>query len=136
MREGQTAPRFACENGHPADTGFVAKLQQAASLSNENCDRATALARNLSTELRDAEQRINQLEQTNAHLDRARREAETALARLEAEAHVRFKQAKREMQDSVRREVAEAENRVAHLQDELAEAKHSIEQVSADASAR
>jgi hypothetical protein len=32
----------------------VAKLQQAANLANENCDRATALAHTLSAQLREA----------------------------------------------------------------------------------
>jgi hypothetical protein len=46
----------------PAETALVAKLQQAASLANENCDRATALAHKLSAQLRAAQSRINQLE--------------------------------------------------------------------------
>jgi uncharacterized protein YlxW (UPF0749 family) len=41
---------------------IVAKLQKAAELSNENCDRAMALAHKLAMELRAAEERINQLE--------------------------------------------------------------------------
>ena len=40
----------------------VAKIQRAADLSNENCDRAMALAHKLSMQLRAAEDRINQLE--------------------------------------------------------------------------
>src|SRR5262245_59898935 len=41
---------------------IVAKIQRAADLSNENCDRAMALAHKLSMQLRAAEDRINQLE--------------------------------------------------------------------------
>jgi hypothetical protein len=41
---------------------IVAKIQWAADLSNENCDRAMALAHKLSMQLRAAEDRINQLE--------------------------------------------------------------------------
>ena len=41
---------------------IVANLQKAAELSNENCDRAMALAHKLAMELRAAEDRINQLE--------------------------------------------------------------------------
>jgi len=46
------------EIGH----AIVAKIQGAAELANENCDRAMTLAHKLSMELRAAEDRINQLE--------------------------------------------------------------------------
>ena len=39
----------------------AAKIQQAADLSNENCDRAMKLAHKLSMQLRAAEDRVNQL---------------------------------------------------------------------------
>ena len=58
-RSGLTS---APENDHPADVTLLAKLQQTATLANENCDRATALVRKLSAELRDAQQRIRDLE--------------------------------------------------------------------------
>ena len=45
-----------------AGEAIIAKLQKAADLSNENCDRAMKLAHKLSMELRAAEDRINQLE--------------------------------------------------------------------------
>jgi hypothetical protein len=51
--------------GSPLDEAgqaIVAKIQKAAELSNENCDRAMRLAHKLSMELRAAEDRINQLE--------------------------------------------------------------------------
>ena len=132
-----SGPKFAPENGDPADATFVAKLQQAASLSNENCNRATALAHMLSAELRDAQQRINQLERQAAELlDRARAEAETALALLQAKADAHLEQTKREAEDRVGREVAEAENRVARLQDELAQAKAKSERLSTETTAR
>ena len=41
---------------------IVTKIQKAADLSNENCDRALALAHKLSMQLRTAEDRISQLE--------------------------------------------------------------------------
>jgi len=41
---------------------IVTKIQSAADLSNENCDRALALAHKLSMQLRTAEDRISQLE--------------------------------------------------------------------------
>src|SRR6202048_1212413 len=65
MTQSQSAPsvpNLARENAAPADPAFVAKLQQAANLANENCDRATALAHMLSGQLREAQSRINQLE--------------------------------------------------------------------------
>jgi len=45
-----------------AGEAIIAKIQKAAELSNENCDRAMRLAHKLSMELRAAEDRINQLE--------------------------------------------------------------------------
>jgi hypothetical protein len=45
-----------------AGQAIIAKIQTAADLSNENCDRAIALAHKLSMQLRAAEDRINQLE--------------------------------------------------------------------------
>jgi hypothetical protein len=45
-----------------AGEAIIAKIQQAADLSNENCDRAMKLAHKLSMQLRAAEDRINQLE--------------------------------------------------------------------------
>jgi len=41
---------------------IVTRIQKAADLSNENCDRALALAHKLSMQLRTAEDRISQLE--------------------------------------------------------------------------
>ena len=45
-----------------AGQAIIAKIQKAADISNENCDRAMKLAHKLSMELRAAEDRINQLE--------------------------------------------------------------------------
>jgi hypothetical protein len=45
-----------------AGQAIVAKIQRAAELANENCERAMTLAHKLSMELRGAEDRINQLE--------------------------------------------------------------------------
>jgi hypothetical protein len=140
MSERQSAPsglKFACENGDPADAAFVPKLQQAASLSNENCNRATAVAYMLSAELRDAQQRVNELErEASERPDRARAEAEAALARSQAEADARVEQAKRKAEDRARGEIAEAVTRIARLQDELTQAKQRAEQSSVEAAAR
>jgi hypothetical protein len=67
----------------PTDPAYVAKLQQVASLANENCDRAMALAQKLSAQLRDAQDRINELEvEADGLVDRLRVETEAAVAKL------------------------------------------------------
>jgi len=86
----------------------LAKLQQTATLANENCDRATALVRKLSAELRDAQQRIRDLERAA----KGRLETEAALAQLQAEFD------------------AEAENRLTRLQAELAQARQRAAEAS------
>jgi hypothetical protein len=51
--------------GTPAEEpgqAIIAKIQKADDLSNENCDRATALAQRLSMQFRAAKDRINRLE--------------------------------------------------------------------------
>jgi hypothetical protein len=58
-KSGPRTDRFEVEEIGQA---IVAKLHKAAELSNENCDRAMALAHKLAMELRGAEERINQLE--------------------------------------------------------------------------
>jgi hypothetical protein len=45
-----------------AGQAIIAKIQKAADLSNENCDRAMKLAHKLSMQLRAAEDRISQLQ--------------------------------------------------------------------------
>jgi cell fate (sporulation/competence/biofilm development) regulator YmcA (YheA/YmcA/DUF963 family) len=63
--------------GSPLDEAgqaIVAKIQRAAELANENCDRAMRLAHKLSMQLRTAEDRINQLEaEVQLFRDRAAR---------------------------------------------------------------
>ena len=54
---------FGSGDSDPADS-VVANLQQSADLANENCDRVLALAQTLSTQLREAQDRINQLERS------------------------------------------------------------------------
>jgi hypothetical protein len=55
-------PRSYAPLVEEAGEAIIAKLQKAADLSTENCDRAMKLAHKLSMELRAAEDRINQLE--------------------------------------------------------------------------
>ena len=104
-RSGLTS---APENDHPADVTLLAKLQQTATLANENCDRATALVRTLSAELRDAQQRIRDLEREA----KGRLETEATLAQLQAEFN------------------AEAENHLTRLQTELAQARQRAAEAS------
>ena len=86
MTQSQSAPsvpNLARENAAPADPAFVAKLQQAANLANENCDRATALAHTLSGQLREAQSRINQLElDADGLVEGLRAEVETVVGKL------------------------------------------------------
>ena len=57
-----------------AGEAIIAKIQKAAELSNENCDRAMRLAHKLSMQLRAAEERISQLEaEVELFRDRAAR---------------------------------------------------------------
>jgi hypothetical protein len=55
-------PRSYAPLVEEAGEAIIAKIQKAADLSNENCDRAMKLAHKLSMQLRAAEDRVNQLE--------------------------------------------------------------------------
>jgi predicted nucleic acid-binding Zn-ribbon protein len=67
-------PRSYSTPVEEAGQAIVAKIQKAADLSNENCDRAMRLAHKLSMQLRTAEDRINQLEaEVQLFRDRAAR---------------------------------------------------------------
>ena len=60
--------------GPLVEEAIIAKIQKAAELSNENCDRAMKLAHKLSMQLRAAEERISQLEaEVELFRDRAAR---------------------------------------------------------------
>ena len=72
---------FGSRDSDPADP-IVANLQQSAKLANENCDRAVALNQTLSAQLREAEDRINQLErERDGFFDQLLAEAKAAYAR-------------------------------------------------------
>jgi len=55
-------PRSYAPLVEEAGEAIIAKIQKAADLSNENCDRAMKLAHKLSMQLRAAEDQINRLE--------------------------------------------------------------------------
>ena len=88
----EPVPRFA-PNDKPRDDdptdqsgrAVVAMLQQAANLSNENCDRAMSLAHKLSIQLRAAEDRINQLQADVEHFQNRAAHAENWLRTIEKE---------------------------------------------------
>jgi len=139
MGEGQSAAlvrNFAREASNQANLAFAEKLQQATHLANENCDRATALAHTLSAQLREAQNRINQLEFEADGLNRLRAEAETAAAKLQSEADARIDRTNRHADERIARQQAEAKNLVSRLQDELAQAKQRADREKAESDAR
>jgi hypothetical protein len=72
--EPKARPRTYDTPLEEAGQAIVAKIQRAAELANENCDRAMRLAHKLSMELRAAEDRTNQLEsEAQVFRDRAAR---------------------------------------------------------------
>jgi len=84
----QFVPKDRPRNDDPADQSgraVVAMLQQAANLSNENCDRAMTLAHKLSIQLRAAEDRINQLQADVEHFQHRAAHAENWLRVIEKE---------------------------------------------------
>jgi hypothetical protein len=129
-----SAPNSVREESAPADQSFVAKLQQAAKLANENCDRATILARTLSAQLREAQSRINQLEAEASRLtDRLWAETETALAKFHADANARIERTKQEADARVALVEGEMNIRVRHLEGQLGQAQQLTQQAQADA---
>ena len=133
MSEPQSAPavrNFAREEPRSATPGFEAK---AANLANENCDRAMALAHKLTAQLREAQNRINQLE---SHTHGLQADAEIAVAKLQSEADARVDRTKREADERVARLESEAKNRIGRLQGELAQARQDADRVKAEADAR
>ena len=136
MTQRQSAPsvpNLASENDAPADPGLVAKLRQTANLANENCDRATALARTLSAQLREAQSQINQLErEADGLVERLRAEAED-VAKLRSDANARVEQATREADARTARVKGEAESRILQLR---SDANASVEQATREADAR
>jgi ATP-dependent Clp protease ATP-binding subunit ClpA len=137
MTQSQSVPfvsNLAHEIAHAADPAAVTKLQQAANLANENCDRATAIAHTLSSRLRDAQSRINQLElEADGLVQGLRAETESAVAKFESDANARVERMRREAEARIAQVEADAERRVRHLQDELAQAQQLTEQAKADA---
>ena len=115
---------------------MVAKLQQTVNLANENCDRATVLAQKLSTQLRQALSRINELEiEADGLANRMRAEVQAGVAKFQSDANARVERAKIEADERIARVEAELESRVRRLQGELARAQQFADRAKADAQA-
>ena len=113
------------ESGNPTDeagAALIAMLQQAATLSNDNCDRALAYSQKLSGQLGAAEDRIAALEteldqaavRAQRNVEAAARAADERIGELQAE----LERAQRSA-DERARETRAAEARIGELKDEL-----------------
>jgi hypothetical protein len=128
---------FGSRDSDPADPAFVANLQQSANLANENCDRAVALAHNLSAQLREAQDRINQLErEADGLCDQLLAEAKAVMQEVQSNADARVNRTTRETDERIGRLKAEAQNQIGRLQNELAQATRGIDRVKAEADKR
>jgi hypothetical protein len=97
-RDGGRDNSVPAGNGVPADdagNGILALLHQAAESANEDCARAMDLARKLSVQLRDAEQRAHELEAEANHFRERAATAENWLVRIHSEVEQTFFQKER-----------------------------------------
>ena len=95
---------FGSWDSDPADPAFVANLQQSANLANENCDRAVALAHKLSAQLREAQDRINQLErEADGLCDQLLAEAKAVMQEVQSNADARVNRTTRETDERIGR---------------------------------
>jgi hypothetical protein len=78
-------PRGDGDSMDESGQAVLAMLQKAADLSNDNCDRAMAMAHKVSIQLRAAEDQISQLQAENAQLRERAERAETWLALIQKE---------------------------------------------------
>jgi hypothetical protein len=128
---------FGSRDSDPADPAFVANLQQSANLANENCDRAVALAHNLSAQLREAQDRINQLErEADGLFDQLLAEARAAIQEVQSNTDARVNRTIREADERIARLKAEAQNQIGCLQNKLAQATRGTDQVKGEADKR
>ena len=118
---------FGSGDSDPADP-VVANLQQS-TLANENCDRAGAPAQTLSAQLREAQDRINQLEREAEGLgDRMFAEAKAIIEEVRSNADARVNRTILEADERIDRLKADAQNQIGRLQNELAQATRGIEE--------
>ena len=127
---------FGSGASDPADP-VVANLQQSANLANENCEQVVALAQMLSAQLREAQDRINQLEREAEGIgDQLLAEAKVIILEVRSNADARVNRTIREADERVDRLKAEAQNKISRLQNELAQATRVIDQVKDEAGTR
>jgi hypothetical protein len=127
---------FGSGDADPADPA-VAKLQQSANLANENCDRAVALAQTLSAQLREAQDRINQLEREAEGVGgQLLAEAKAIIQEVRSDANARVNRTIREAEECIDRLKADAQNQIGRLQNELAQATRRIDQVKGESDTR
>src|SRR5262245_61038808 len=115
----------------------VANLQQSENLADANCDGPVALAQTLSAQLREAQDRINQLErEADALGDETIAEAKAIIQEVRSDADARVNRTIREANERIDRLKAEAQNQLGRLQNELAQATRGIDQVKDEAGTR
>ena len=94
----------------------VANLQQSANLANENCDRAVALNQTLSAQLREAQDRINQLErEANEFGEQLLVEARAIIQEVQSNADARVKRTIRQADERINRLEAEAKSQISRF---------------------
>ena len=127
---------FGSRDSDPADP-VVANLQQSAKLANENCDRAVALNQTLSAQLREAQDRISQLEREADELgEQLLVEARAIIQDVQSNADATVNRTIREADERIARLKAEAENQIGRLQNELAQATRGTDHVKGEADKR
>ena len=129
-------PEFGSQDSDPADP-MIANLQQSVNLANENCDRAVSLAQTLSAQLREAQDRVNQLEREADGLgNQLLAEAKAIIQEIQSNADARVNRIIREADERMDRLNAEAQHRIDRLQNELAQATRGIDQAKAEVDKR
>jgi hypothetical protein len=124
---------FGGRDSDPADP-IVANFQQSAKLANENCDRAIALNQTLTAQLREAQDRINQLEREADGLgEQLLVEARAIIQDVQSKADATVKRALWEADERIARLKAEAENQIGRLRNELAQATRGTDRVKCEA---
>ena len=100
--EAPSVLEFAPKKGRPDTTivaddaghGIIAMLQKVADMAKSDCDRAMDLAHKLSFQLRDAEERVRELEAQATHFRERAAHAEDWLLRIHNEVEQTFFQKK------------------------------------------
>ena len=105
--------------------------------SSQRRDQPHPLAQTLSAQLREAQNRINQLEREAEGLgDRLLAEAKAIIQEVRSNADARVNRTIREADERIDRLKAEAQNQIGRLQNELAQATRGIDQVKDKAGTR